>query len=103
VTDTSGREIRPGDRIDQRALLAARELVRAFPAAGAQVVEVEYSAQGLVLVTDGGWRVLFGEARDLNDKLASFVAVRDLARQQSLAISFVDLRPKDRPVYQVAG
>jgi cell division septal protein FtsQ len=103
VTDTSGRELRPGDRVDQRALLAARELVRAFPAAGAQVVEVEYSAQGLVLVTDGGWRVLFGEARDLNDKLASFVAVRDLARQQSLAISFVDLRPKDRPVYQLAG
>jgi cell division protein FtsQ len=102
VTDTTGREVRLGDQVDQRALLAARELIKAFPAAGAQVTQVEYSPQGLLLVTDGGWRVLFGEARDLNDKLASFVAIHDLARQQSLAITFVDLRPKDRPVYQLA-
>ena len=102
VTDTTGREVRLGDQVDQRALLAARELIKAFPAAGAQVTQVEYSPQGLLLVTDGGWRVLFGEARDLNDKLASFVAIHDLARQQSLAIAFVDLRPKDRPVYQLA-
>ena len=102
VTDTTGRDVHLGDRVDQRALLAARELIKAFPAAGAQVTQVEYSPQGLVLVTDGGWRVLFGEARDLNAKLASFVAIHDLARQQSLAITFVDLRPKDRPVYQLA-
>jgi cell division septal protein FtsQ len=102
VTDTTGREVHLGDQVDQRALLAARELIKAFPAAGAQVTQVEYSPQGLLLVTDGGWRVLFGEARDLNDKLASFVAIHDLARQQSLAITFVDLRPKDRPVYQLA-
>jgi len=103
VTDTTGREVHLGDRVDQRALLAARELIKAFPAAGAQVAQVEYSPQGLLVVTDGGWRVLFGEARDLNDKLAGFVAIHDLARQQSLAIAFVDLRPKDRPVYQLAA
>jgi cell division septal protein FtsQ len=103
VTDTTGQELRLGDRVDQRALLAARELVRALPGTGAQVQAVEYSPQGLVLVTDGGWRVVIGEARDLNHKLAGFAAVVDLARQHNLAIKLVDVRPRDRPVYQLAG
>jgi cell division septal protein FtsQ len=103
VTDTTGQELRLGDQVDQRALLAARELVRALPGAGAQVQAVEYSSQGLVLVTDGGWRVVIGEARDLNHKLAGFAAVVDLARQHNLAIKLVDVRPRDRPVYQLAG
>ncbi|HEX2514726.1 MAG TPA: FtsQ-type POTRA domain-containing protein [Chloroflexota bacterium] len=103
VTDTTGQELRLGDQVDQRALLAARELVRALPGAGAQVQAVEYSPQGLVLVTDGGWRVVIGEARDLNHKLAGFAAVVDLARQHNLAIKLVDVRPRDRPVYQLAG
>jgi cell division protein FtsQ len=103
VNDTTGQELRLGDQVDQRALLAARELVRALPGTGAQVQAVEYSPQGLVLVTDGGWRVVIGEARDLNQKLASFAAVVDLARQHNLAIKLVDVRPKDRPVYQLAG
>ena len=102
VTDTTGREVRLGDQVDQRALLAARELVRALPGAGAQVQAVEYSPQGLLLVTDGGWRVLIGEARDLNDKLASFVAILDLARQQNLAIRSSTCAPKTGPVYQLA-
>src|SRR5688572_12161776 len=33
VKDTTGRELRVGDRVDQRALLAARELAKAMPAA----------------------------------------------------------------------
>jgi cell division protein FtsQ len=103
VTDTTGREIRLGDRVDQRALLGARELLKAFPAVGAQIQAVEYSPQGLVLVTDGGWRVLIGEAQELNVKLANFAAILELARKQNLAIKYVDLRPKDRPFYQLAG
>lgn len=103
IWDSTGRAVRLGDRIDQRALLAARELAKAFPLSGAQVQAVEYSPQGLVVVTERGWRVLFGEAEALNDKLASFVAIVELARQQDLRIRFVDLRPKDRPFYQVGG
>ncbi|HEX2184712.1 MAG TPA: FtsQ-type POTRA domain-containing protein, partial [Chloroflexota bacterium] len=103
VNDTSGRTVRLGDRIDQRALLAARELVKAFPAAGAQVQAVEYGPQGLVLITDAGWRVIIGPPESLNAKLANFSAVADLARRQNLQLTFIDLRPKDRPFYQVAG
>lgn len=103
VIDTTGREVSLGDRIDQRALLAARELTKSLPLSGAQVRAVEYSPQGLVLVTDRGWRVLIGEAESLNVKLASFAAILELARQQNLSIKFVDLRPQDRPFYQLSG
>ena len=104
MTDTTGQELRLGDQVDQRALLAARELVRALPGAGAQVQAVEYSPQGLVLVTDGGWRVVIGEARDLNHKLAGFAAVVDLARQHNLAIKLSSTSaPRTGPVYQLAA
>jgi cell division protein FtsQ len=103
VQDTTGRELRLGERVDQRSLLAARELILALPAAGAQVQGVEYSPQGLVLVTDGGRRVVIGEARDLNVKLANLAAILDLARRQNLDVRFIDLRPRDRPFYQVSG
>jgi cell division septal protein FtsQ len=102
VRDTTGRDVRPGDRVEQRALLAARELARALPAAGAGVKEVEYSPQGLVFVTDGGWRVIVGETEALNAKLANLAAIVELARAQDLKLVVVDLRPKERPFYQVA-
>jgi hypothetical protein len=67
------------------------------------VREVEFSSQGLVLVTDRQWRVIFGDTDSLNSKLASFKAIVDLARSQNVNIRLVDLRPKDRPFYQLAG
>jgi cell division protein FtsQ len=103
VNDTTGRAVAVGDQVDQRALLAARELTKALPAAGASVREVEFSPQGLVLVTDRQWRVIFGDTDSLNSKLASFKAIVDLARSQNVNIRLVDLRPKDRPFYQLAG
>jgi cell division protein FtsQ len=102
IHDTTGRELRPGDHVDQRALLAARELAKALPAAGASVAEVEYAPQGLVLVTEGGWRVIVGGADGLNAKLANLAGIVEVARSQNLRLAVVDLRPKDRPFYQVA-
>lgn len=103
VRDTTGRELRLGDQINRRALLAARELAAALPAVGLEVREVEYSAQGLVLLTSVGWRVIFGETDALNAKLANLSAIVEMARAQQLAIALVDLRPKDRPFYQLAA
>ena len=102
VKDTTGRDVALGDRVDQKSLLAARELTKALPAAGAGVLEVEYSPQGLVFVTDRQWRVIFGDAESLNSKLASFKAIVDLAKAQNMNIQLVDLRPTDRPFYQLA-
>lgn len=103
VKDTTGRDVVIGEYVDQRSLLAARELAKALPAAGAGVREVEYSPQGLVLVTDRQWRVIFGDTEGLNAKLAGFKAIVDLARSQNLNVQLVDLRPQDRPFYQLAG
>ena len=102
VKDTSGQEVYVGARVNQRALLAARELAKALPVAGAGVREVEYSTVGLVFVTDRQWRVIFGDTEALNAKLANFKAIADLARSQNLNIRMVDLRPQDRPFYQLA-
>src|SRR5688572_17007160 len=41
VKDTTGREVSVGDRVDQRALLAAREMAKAMPEAGIRVREAE--------------------------------------------------------------
>lgn len=102
VKDTTAQEVRLGDRVDQHTLLAARELVKAFPAAGVQVKEVELSPQGLVLITDQDWRVVIGDTERLNKKLANLKAIVDLARTQSLRLGMIDLRPQDRPFYQLA-
>jgi cell division protein FtsQ len=102
VKDTTGREFHLADQVNPRLLHAGRELSKALPAAGASVREVEAGPQGLVLVTDGGWRVLVGEPDSLNTKLANFAAVVELAQSRNLKIQFVDLRPKDRPFYQLA-
>ncbi len=103
VHDVTGLELHPGDRIDPHLVIAARELVKALPAAGAGVQEVEYSALGITLVTDGGWRVIFGQMQDLNEKLATFAAFVELARAQNLKVALLDLRPKDRPYYRLAS
>ena len=101
VRDTTGRELRLGDQVSQRALLAARELVQAMPAAGIKVREVELGAQGLVFVTEAGWKVIFGETDALNAKLANLAVMTEQAQKQNLRIAVFDLRPKDRPFYQL--
>ncbi|CAA9307184.1 MAG: hypothetical protein AVDCRST_MAG77-6167 [uncultured Chloroflexi bacterium] len=102
VRDTSGFELRVGDQVSQRALLAARELVKAMPAAGVRARDVELGPTGLVFTTEAGWRVIFGETEGLNAKLANLAAVAEMAQQRNLKIAVLDLRPKDRPFYQLA-
>ena len=103
IRDTTGRELALGDLVDQRAVLAARELVKSLPSFGAAVGEVEYSPAGLVLITDRRWRVIVGDTTGLNQKLSNFAAIVELAQSEKLNIGVVDLRPKDRPFYQIAS
>jgi cell division protein FtsQ len=101
LKDTTGRELHPGDQISQRVLLAAIEVATALPKAGAGVREIEVAPQGVVFTTDAGWRVIVGDAESLNQKLANFAAFVELAKSQSLKVQTLDLRPLDRPFYQV--
>ena len=102
VKDTTGRELRVGDRIDQRALLAARELVKAMPEAGVRVRDAELGASGLAFTADVGWRIIVGPPDALNTKLANLASVVELAKKNGLKIAVLDLRPQDRPFYQLA-
>lgn len=103
VKDSTGRGLQLGERVNQRSLLAARELVRALPAAGTAAKEVEYSPHGLVLITDSGWRIIFGETDNLNAKLANLATIVELAKKENLKIAVLDLRPTERPYYQLAS
>jgi len=91
-----------GDRIDQRTLLAAREMAKAMPEAGVRVRETEVGPAGLTFTAESGWRIIVGPPDSLNEKLANLASVVDLAKKNGLKISLLDLRPKDRPFYQVA-
>jgi cell division septal protein FtsQ len=105
VRDTTGRALSPGDRVDQRTLLAARELAKALPSTGVRVREVEVGTTGLVFISETGWRIIFGEileTKGLNDKLANLASVADAAQKNNWKIAVLDLRPKDRPFYQLA-
>jgi cell division septal protein FtsQ len=102
VKDTTGRAVTVGDRIDQRSLLAAREMAKAMPEAGVRVREAEVGAAGLVFTAESGWRIIVGPPEALNAKLANLASVADLAKKNGLKIAVLDLRPKDRPFYQLA-
>ncbi|HEU5316292.1 MAG TPA: FtsQ-type POTRA domain-containing protein [Chloroflexota bacterium] len=105
LRDTTGHTLQVGDRVNQRTLLAARELVKALPGAGVRVREVEVGPSGLVFTSEAGWRIIFGEiaeAKGLNDKLANLASVAEAAQRNNWKIAVLDLRPKDRPFYQLA-
>ena len=102
VKDSTGRELKVGDRIDQRTLLAAREMAKAMLEAGVKVRETELGATGLVFTAESGWRIIVGEPESLNAKLANLASIVDLAKKNGLKIAVLDLRPKDRPYYQLA-
>lgn len=102
VRDTTGRTLSVGDRIDQRTLLAAREMAKAMPEAGVRVREAEVGPTGLVFTAESGWRIIVGPPESLNAKLANLASVADLAKRNGLKIAVLDLRPKDRPFYQLA-
>ena len=102
LKDTTGRDLRVGDRVDQRALLAAREMARAMPEAGVRVRDAEMGPSGLTFTAESGWRIVVGPPEELSAKLANLASVVDLAKKNGLKIAVLDLRPKDRPYYQLA-
>ena len=101
IHETSGVERWPGQRIERRILLAARELRRALPELEIDPQAIEYGTLGLTVVGSNGWRIIFGELEQFNAKLENLAAILDLQRRQPEPVEVIDLRPVERPYYRL--
>ncbi len=101
IQETSGVERAPGQRVERRILLAARELRRVLPQLGIDQQAIEYGTLGLTVVGSNGWRIIFGDLEQLNAKLENLVAILDLQRRQPEPVEVIDLRPVERPYYRL--
>ncbi len=101
IHETSGRERVPGQRVERRILLTARELRRVLPQLGIDLLAIEYGTTGLTVVGDNGWQIIFGDLEQLNAKLENLAAILDMQRQQPEAVGLIDLRPVERPYYRL--
>lgn len=101
IQETSGIERVPGQRIERRVLLTARELRRVLPQLGIDPLAIEYGTLGLTVVGSNGWRIIFGELEQLNAKLENLAAILDLQRRQPEPVEVIDLRPVERPYYRL--
>jgi cell division septal protein FtsQ len=102
VVDIDGKDVAIGDAVDEHALRTARKLRDLLTAALSYTpAYFEYSqAEGIVLPTDFGGRVVFGTGEDIEMKVATLKSLRQTFQEQKLKASYVDLRFKDRPYFR---
>lgn len=102
IEELESREAKAGDRVSAQALDAARQLQANLPLLGVHPTRIAYSGAAGLVVTDAGSReILFGPPELLNAKFIGLKAVLDDAARQGLRVKRVDLRPLDRPTYQI--
>ncbi len=97
VRDLRNASLRPGERVDPEAIVAALELNRLLPE---QRVFDWRPGAGLSFVTDEGWRVQVGDHQNLKLKVLIY---RQFRAQVAPArnVTFLDLSVPERPYYRV--
>jgi cell division protein FtsQ len=103
IRDVAGvSRLLPGDRVDRDAVIAARTLLEQVPQRLAlEVTVLEYTPQqGLTVLTTAGYRVVVGDAQNLDYKLAVWQAIEERLGRESMAGHVLDLRFRDRPSFQ---
>lgn len=105
VINTQEGGVRVGSTVPQGMLGLVRTLAsRMPPDFGVKPRQFDYSsAQGLTVLTDQGWKVVFGDDRDTDFKLTALGAVLRTAKERGLAFQFVDLRYGERPYLRQGG
>lgn len=102
VIDTEHAAAKPGDRVNVDALEAAYKLSANLPILGVTPSRIAYSGMAGLVVTDSLNReITFGPPDFLRAKLVALQAVLDEAARKGERINRVDLRPVDRPTYQI--
>jgi cell division septal protein FtsQ len=97
IQDLDNLQLHPGDQVSRAALTAAGRLHSLLP----EVRVFEYSAaKGISLSDSRGWRVCFGDAQDLQQKVAILQALLQNLAQERRSVKVIDLRFVDSPSYQ---
>ncbi|MBI2953123.1 MAG: FtsQ-type POTRA domain-containing protein [Chloroflexi bacterium] len=102
LVDVDARDLAVGDQIDVDALTTAKALSVLLPTElSLTPAYYEYSQrEGVVLPTDFGGRVAFGNSVDLPNKVAILKSLRQTFQDEKLVVKYVDLRFQDRPYFR---
>ncbi len=104
VRDVDGPRVEVGSRIDPGVLASVENLEMALPQrAGIKPQLFDYSVRdGVMVPVEGGPRMIFGDASDLDAKLANLAAIRDYLNRTKARAEVIDVRFKGRPLYVLA-
>jgi cell division septal protein FtsQ len=102
VEQIGGNPATVGQQVNPDALEMAHKLNRNLPVMGVEPVLIAYSAGGGLVIRDTFEReIIFGPPEDLTAKLIALKAVLDDAARQGEQVRRIDLRPLERPTYQI--
>ncbi len=102
VKEIGGNPAAVGQQVNPDALEMAYKLNRNLPVMGVEPAVIAYSAAGGFVIRDAVEReIIFGPPADLTAKLIALKAVLDDAARQGEQVRRIDLRPLDRPTYQI--
>ena len=102
IVDKATTPLAVGDRVDADAIRLVTRLRELLPRAlNTKGLAFEYARDGgIVAVIDGGWRARFGDASDIDRKIAVWKAVLAEGAKQNMTPRHVDLRFGDRPFFR---
>lgn len=105
VKEWDGPPMGEGSHVDPAVLGAVETLSMVLPSrAGIQPPWFEYShSSGVAIPAQGGPRIVFGDADDLDGKIRALSAIRRHLEEIKARAEIIDLRFKDRPVYVLAS
>lgn len=105
VVDVDGPALELGSRVDPAVLATVRTLQSALLAqVGTEFWRFDYSrSSGVVVPTGDDMQIVFGDAGDLEAKLASLAAVQEHLKSTQTRAKTIDLRFKGRPAYILAA
>jgi cell division septal protein FtsQ len=102
IVDKSNQSLRIGNRVEPKTVEMANKLTQLLPKeVGAAANRFEYSqATGLTVVSNKDWQARFGDAGNVEYKVASLKAILAAAAERRAKVTLIDLRYDGRPYYR---
>ncbi|MCL4535158.1 MAG: cell division protein FtsQ/DivIB [Bacteroidetes bacterium] len=99
ILDKDEGTLHTGDRLGREVLGAAKRLTKWLPEkTGLSVENFEYSpTEGLSLVSENGYRIIFGSGENLGAKVAALQSILDQLAAEGRSVHSIDLRVDGRP------